>query len=111
MTADVQISVESEGAATLIRLGGEIDLKTSPAVRACLDDLEGCVIVDLEDVTFLDSSGMGTFVSARKRLVAEGGALLLRGPQPPVHRALEATGLAAFLDPRAENHDGRSATS
>src|SRR5690242_10112739 len=33
----VRISVESEGATTRVRLGGEIDLQTSPAVRACLD--------------------------------------------------------------------------
>jgi len=68
------------------------------------------VIVDLENVTFLDSSGMGTFVAARKRLTAKAGTLTLRAPQPQVQRAIEATGLGVFLDSQHWNHDAQSAT-
>ena len=53
-----------------------MDLATSPVVRECLDDLDATIIVDLEDVTFLDLSGKGAFVTARKRLIAWRGSLV-----------------------------------
>jgi anti-anti-sigma factor len=83
---------------TILAVTGEIDLASSPDLTACLDALDGTVVVDLTGVTFLDSSGMGALVAARKRLQAGGGDLSVREPRDNVRGALEATGLGVLID-------------
>jgi len=67
-------------------------------LRAVLSPLEGVVTVDLAAVTFVDSSTIGVFVGAHKRLSADGGALRLRSPQGLPRRALEVVGLKDWID-------------
>ena len=62
-----------------------------------LSSLTGVVTVDLADVTFVDSSAIGVFVGAHKRLTADGGALQLRNPQDMPRRALEIVGLGDWI--------------
>jgi stage II sporulation protein AA (anti-sigma F factor antagonist) len=83
---------------TVVGVSGEVDLASSPDLTACLDQVDGVVVVDLSDVTFLDSSGMGALVAARKRLQADGGDLTVRAPRDNVRGALEATGLGVLID-------------
>lgn len=81
---------------------GEIDLATSPQLREALLDpatRAGSVVLDLREVTFIDSSGLGVIVGQQKRAqehdeqfaVAVGGA-------PAVQRILELSGLVKVLD-------------
>lgn len=86
------------GGKAVVAVSGEIDLATSPDLTACLDQVDGVVVVDLTRVTFLDSSGMGALVAARKRLQADGGDLSVRAPRDNVRGALEATGLGLLID-------------
>ena len=55
----------------LITVSGEVDLATSPqldtAVIAAIDSGNSSVVIDLTDVTFMDSSGLGVIVRALKR--------------------------------------------
>ncbi len=92
--------VDANGGATL-ELAGEVDL-------ACVDDLAarldavidtrtGTIAVDLSRVTFLDSSGLKSLVSAHRRLQAEGRRLTVRAPSAAVFRVLQLSGVAAFL--------------
>jgi anti-sigma B factor antagonist len=92
---DFRVELTPEGAIVYAR--GAIDLAASPTLRNCLRELTGSVMVDLSDVTFLDSSGMGALVAERRRLIRDGGDLQLRSPQEIVRRALEVTGLAELL--------------
>ncbi len=55
------------------------------------------VIVDLSDLTFLDSSGITALVMARNRMAEEGNELVLARPHPIVRRVLEVTGLGSWL--------------
>lgn len=81
----------------VMRLTGEIDLYTSPRVRsAMLEYLDaGCtsLIVDLSEVDYLDSSGLGTLVAGLKRSKEHGGQVYLVSPKPRIARVLEVTGL------------------
>ena len=59
--------VRSEGDRTIVALSGDVDLDTSPKVRAVL--LESVrakrgVLVDMSDVTYIDSSGVASLVEA-----------------------------------------------
>jgi anti-sigma B factor antagonist len=88
---------DREGA-TVVAVTGEVDLASSPDLAAYLTEVDGVVVIDLAAVTFLDSSGMGALVSARKRLQGRGGDLSLRAPRDNVRAALEATGLGVLID-------------
>jgi anti-sigma B factor antagonist len=55
----------------LITVSGEVDLATSPeldvAIIAAIDSGTSSVVIDLTDVSFMDSSGLGVIVRALKR--------------------------------------------
>ena len=78
-----------------VELHGAIDLETAPALSTQLDDLAGrdalLVIVDLSDVTFLDSSGMRALIHGARVLEDAGGRLLVQGASGAVERVLELT--------------------
>jgi anti-sigma B factor antagonist len=99
MSDDLRVRVETEPDAVIVYVGGEVDLGSAPTLEETLGDLSGVVIVDLRDVTFLDSSGMGLLVGQRNRLAKEGGDLRLRAPGDLARRTLELTGLSDLLEP------------
>jgi anti-sigma B factor antagonist len=80
---------------------GEIDLGTSPRLCEALDEAgqeSDRIIIDLTDVTFLDSSGMAAMVKALNRNHhRQRGTLCLVGPTGVVLRALEVTDLVSLF--------------
>jgi anti-sigma B factor antagonist len=81
----------------VVRVAGEIDLASSPSLDVCLRGLDGVVIVDLADVTFIDSSGLGVLIRHWKRLRSRSLDLRVRAPQDNVRRVFEVTGLDDLL--------------
>jgi anti-sigma B factor antagonist len=94
----LEIGVERRDGATVVSVGGEVDMATAPQLCACLRELSGPVIVDLSRVNFLDSSGMAVLVGARARADRTGGELRLRTPTEHVRRILELTGLSEWIE-------------
>lgn len=92
-------SVAREGSEATVTASGEIDLASSPDLRrelqALLDDGVRRIVVDLGDVTFIDSSGLGVLVGVLKRIkeVEGGGSLEILGLTGPVRKVFEITGL------------------
>jgi anti-anti-sigma factor len=93
-----QFSVANGGRTTVLTASGELDLGVRDDLREVLAGLAGHVTVDLTEVTFVDSSAIGVFVGAHKRLSGAGGDLRFRNPQDMPRRALEIVGLAAWID-------------
>jgi anti-sigma B factor antagonist len=88
---------------TVVRLSGEIDVSTVGQARALLADAIGdnpgaVVTVDMGDVSFLDSTGIGAMVSALKRARQADGDLRLVGVQPQVMKVFQLTGLTRALE-------------
>jgi anti-anti-sigma factor len=104
----LHIRVTRERAIPIVILVGEVDLMDIGRLDDCLAALSGTVIIDLNSVTFLGSTGLRTFVMTHKRLHSDGGKLLLRSPKDHVRRVLEITGLDFMLLGTA-NTDGRPA--
>ena len=98
-SGDPVAEVSRDGAAAVVRLGGELDLANANRVRSALLDVAAedvdRVIVDLSGVTFLDSTALGVLVEVRRTLAPR--RLLLAGPAGEARRALEVTGLARHL--------------
>lgn len=66
---------------TTVRLSGEIDTYTVPQVRGAFQKVPATtghkVVVDLTDVTFLDSSGIGAIIGLHRRVADADGRLVL----------------------------------
>jgi anti-sigma B factor antagonist len=79
---------------------GELDLVGVDDLRRAL--LQACeaetlVVVDLADVTFMDSAALGVIVGATKRMQREGGGLQVVNAQGEPLRAIQITGLDVLL--------------
>jgi anti-anti-sigma factor len=94
------VTVEREADRIVVRLRGEIDLVSVPALRDELLAMTGkaSVVVDLAAVTFLDATGVGVLVGAHKRLANQGGRLVLVNPPPAIARVLQLAGVAHLLE-------------
>src|SRR5829696_5411669 len=85
----------------VLAVSGELDLATAPAVRerlgAAVDSGVTRIVVDLRDVTFMDSIGLAAVVHARSRLLADGRLALVVAPGSYAELVLEITGLPRAL--------------
>jgi anti-anti-sigma factor len=84
---------------TVLHLSGELDLDGAAAFAAALDPLttrRGVILLDLADLTFMDSTGINALCQAAQRLGQRGRIVLLR-PNPSVRRVIEIAGLDGVL--------------
>ena len=85
-----------------VKLEGELDIAGAPELRdslARLSEEPGCsILVDLADLTYLDSTGISVLVVAAKRVRSEGGSFTVANASGSVRRILEITGLVEFLE-------------
>ncbi|MGW2938733.1 STAS domain-containing protein [Streptomyces sp. NPDC001156] len=88
---------DDRGAWAVVILSGEVDLALVPALREAVDALiaerRGRIVLDLEQVSFMDSTALGVLVYAMRRADALGGTLRLAAPREQVRRMLDVTGL------------------
>ena len=98
MSELLSLDVEAGSVGTTVRVVGEIDLDTAPRLRECLASLPGDVVVDLTEVSFVDSQAIGLLVAEHKRRVAVGEHLAVTGSSPMALRAFEITGVDQVLD-------------
>jgi stage II sporulation protein AA (anti-sigma F factor antagonist) len=86
----------------VVRPAGEIDYSSLEPLREALLDARvagvGHIVVDLEDVTFLDSQGLAVILYAHQRQRSAGGALVLRHARDETLRLLEITNLRAVIE-------------
>lgn len=108
----LDVTTEARDGVTLVVLGGELDIYTVAGFRQYLEGLDATttpVVIDLTDVTLLDSSGLGALVSLLNRVRAGEGELGLICPHRRLRRVFEITGLRrafVFGDDLASVLDG-----
>ena len=90
------IADRSAGDFHVLELAGDIDIESARELRAHiverLADSSPRVVVDLTDVAFMDSSGLGALVGGWQ-LTREGGEFRIAGASPVVQRVLTITGM------------------
>jgi anti-sigma B factor antagonist len=89
-------AVDRREGVVVLSLGGELDLYNAEEVRgalldACADE-PGMLVVDLEEVRFIDSTALGVLIEARSRMADRSG-FRLAAPGLETRRALEVSGL------------------
>ncbi len=94
---ELGLDVREIGSRAVVDVKGEIDVYTAPKLREKLIELvsEGSydVVVNLEGVDFLDSTGLGVLVGALKRVKAHDGSLSLVCTQEKILKIFKITGL------------------
>ena len=94
---DLGLDVSERDGYSVLAVSGEVDVATVPRLREQLHGLvaEGNIriIVDLDGVDFLDSTGLGVLVGALKRVRSNDGELVLVCTQPRIRKVFEVTGL------------------
>jgi anti-sigma B factor antagonist len=88
---------ESSDSWPVLRVFGEVDIQTSPILdeelRRVVGEGVSSIIVDLSEVTFLDSTGLSVLIAGLKRCQNARGDLRLVSPRSNVRKVLEITGL------------------
>ena len=97
----VEIKPEHDGTAIVYRLRGSLDFETAPSLRAAMleaaDQGKHDIVVDLSQLEFLDSSGLGALIGAHKRALEHAGRLRLIISTGTIARLLTITGLMHVL--------------
>ena len=111
---DLSLTTRTEGDRTVVQVGGEIDVYTAPKLREQLVDLVNAgqyhLIVDMENVEFLDSTGLGVLVGGLKRVRAHDGALRLVCTQERILKIFRITGLTKVFPIHDSVEDAIAAT-
>ena len=99
--AELTLNTRLEGTSAVIVAVGEIDVYQAPRLRDALDALPseavGPLVIDLSGIAYIDSTGLGTLVAARKRRVADGSEVRLACPDPALRKVFEITGLISYF--------------
>lgn len=94
---DLSLATRTEGDHTVVEVVGEIDVYTAPKLREAFIDLvaQGSyqLVIDMEQVEFLDSTGLGVLVGGLKRVRAHDGTLRLVCSQERILKIFRVTGL------------------
>jgi anti-sigma B factor antagonist len=96
-----RVEVHNDHRAAVVRVSGELDLASSPALEEELEQVGSSdatlVIVDLRELEFMDSTGLSVLIKAQQRAEDIGQRFaVVRGPQQ-VQRLLSLTGVADKL--------------
>ena len=94
---ELTLASRTDGPFDIIEVGGEIDVYTAPRLReaivSVIDAGKRQLVVDVEQVDFLDSTGLGVLVGALKRVRADGGSLDIVCTHERILKIFQITGL------------------
>lgn len=94
---NLQITSTDRDGTRTVGVSGEVDVSNASALREAIDkaleDGSRDVVVDLADVAYIDSTGIGVLVGGAQRLGKAGGSLRVTNPQRNVARVLSLLGV------------------
>lgn len=85
-----------------VEVQGEIDVYTSPRVKETINELidqgQYNLIIDLEGVRYIDSTGLGVLIGALKKVREHDGRILLICTNPQIKKIFNITGLVKIFE-------------
>jgi anti-sigma B factor antagonist len=102
LSEEVVTSLDRAGGTVTVRLHGEVDVLVVDQVRVALTDAltagPRSMVVDLSDLSFIDSTGLGALVFGFQRARDAGVAFKLAHPTPGVRQILVLSGLLEVVE-------------
>lgn len=108
----VLIEIESPGPEAVLRLSGQLDVSDAHRVPETVGSLFAdttppqTVILDLSDVSFADSVGLGMLLRSDEEARRNDARLVLRSPSPAVRRLLSMTAMDTVFEIFADGESG-----
>lgn len=101
----ISIEKSTQGSTVTLAVAGEVDVSNASELRAqadavLADGFTGELVVDLSQVPYIDSTGIGVLVGAAHRAQEAGASLAVANPQKNVERVLGLLGVSADLNIR-----------
>jgi anti-sigma B factor antagonist len=110
---DLSLETRQEDGHTIIEVGGEIDVYTAPKLRDKITELVSNgsynLVIDMEKVDFLDSTGLGVLVGGLKKVRAHDGSMRLICNQERLLKIFRITGLAKVFAIHSSQADALAA--
>jgi anti-sigma B factor antagonist len=101
----MDVRVTEKDGVTIFQVNGEINISSSPELRKQFEQKPAKkIVVDLEKVSYVDSSGLATLVEILKKTKMQGGSLILSGLSDKVRSLFEITKLDKLFQ-TARNQD------
>lgn len=102
MDPDLEVSISRTGNIPIVALSGDIDTYTCAKLREAIVDLinEGDlrVVINMSNVNYIDSSGLGTLVGGLRRVNEKNGELAISSATPQLLKVFNITGLSRVFD-------------
>lgn len=98
----LRIDLEVKDNVLLVRLDGELDHHTAEELRSKLNDkLEQHsivhIVMNLEALSFMDSSGLGVILGRYKQIKSQGGQMVVCSISPTIKRLFEMSGMFKII--------------
>ncbi len=98
----MELNQREEGAVTIIAVGGEVDLYNAPELKEKIQQLveekKLKVVINLDRVSYVDSSGIGALISSFSNLKKHDGKMRICHVTGSVRKVFELTKLTTFFD-------------
>lgn len=98
----MQLDIKNENGCAVALISGEIDHHNAKEIRTQLDryiiaSRPSQLVIDLKEITFMDSSGIGLIMGRCKLMKQCGGRLEILNPQPYIRRVLRLAGIERIV--------------
>ena len=104
--------VKEVNSVPVIGLSGEMDVRTAgrlwDPVLLLLNKGADKIVINLDNVQYVDSSGLGTMVGVLKRMTEQNCKLCVVSSNPLINKVLEITGLGSIFNIKANDTDAIS---
>ncbi|MCF8009700.1 MAG: anti-sigma factor antagonist [Clostridiales bacterium] len=99
----MQLHTSIENHTLVINLYGDIDMSVTENLRSTLEEKldnepVSNLLIDLSNVEFIDSSGLGVILGRYNRITRSGGKVILTGLKPQVRNVMELSGLLRIME-------------
>lgn len=97
------LTFDEYGSRLVVHMAGELDHHSAEEVRNKIDDKIDCnrynvLIMDFNEVTFMDSSGIGVVIGRYKKLLLKGGKVCVINVKSSIKRVFELSGIFKIIN-------------
>lgn len=99
----MKLQLEKTGRTLIVRISGDLDLESAPIFRDKIDDalaqyeMINRLVLNMAEVDFVDSSGLGVILGRYKKMRSRGGAMYLMEVSTSVSKVFELSGLFKII--------------